>query len=177
MLSPENQTEILSMYFSKKMKIRAIARRIFECVGTVVELPQRLFDVVTAISGSGPAYFFLIFRALRDAGVNEGLPKAVAERLAVQTALGAACLADGLAGDLDTLMAQVASKGGTTEAALKVLAGRHLAEILQGGVAAATKRSKELSSSPHLFEAAGRSRSSHSGGAKGGGKIDPSGHK
>ena len=124
---------------------REAARQIFGCVGRVVELPERCFDAVTAISGSGPAYFFLIFRALRDAGVRQGLPKSVAEELAVQTAAGAAKLADGLGGDLDRLIAQVASKGGTTVAALKVFERRKLAAILQAGVASAAKRSKELS--------------------------------
>lgn len=124
---------------------RAAARQIFGCVGRVVELPERLFDAVTAISGSGPAYFFMIFRALRDAGVRQGLPKSVAEELAVQTAAGAACVADGLGEDLDRLIAQVASKGGTTEAALKVFERRKLSAILQAGVASAAKRSKELS--------------------------------
>jgi len=124
---------------------RDAARQVFGCVGRVVELPERLFDAVTAISGSGPAYFFLIFRALRDAGVRQGLPKSVAEELAVQTAAGAARLADGLGEDLDRLIAQVASKRGTTEAALKVFERRKLAAILQAGVASAAKRSKELS--------------------------------
>ncbi|MBI3087981.1 MAG: pyrroline-5-carboxylate reductase [Candidatus Omnitrophica bacterium] len=124
---------------------RVLARGIFECVGTVIELPERHFDAVTAISGSGPAYFFVIFRALRDAGVRQGLPKAAAERLAVQTALGSARLVEGLREDLDRLIAQVASKKGTTEAALKVLARRRLADVLQAGVSAAAQRSKELS--------------------------------
>jgi pyrroline-5-carboxylate reductase len=123
---------------------RAVARAIFQCVGEVVELPERLFDVVTAISGSGPAYFFLIFKALRDAGVKGGLPKAIAERLAVYTALGSVHLVCGLPDELESMIAQVASKKGTTEAALKVFQRRHLAEVLQAGVLAATKRSREL---------------------------------
>lgn len=124
---------------------RTLARAIFACVGEVVELPERLFDVVTAISGSGPAYFFAIFQALRDAGVRQGLPKAVAQRLAVRTALGSAQLVDRLREDVDALIAQVASKRGTTEAALKVFRQRHLARIIEAGVFAATRRSQELS--------------------------------
>jgi pyrroline-5-carboxylate reductase len=123
---------------------RAIAKEIFQCVGEVVELPERLFDVVTAISGSGPAYFFLIFKALRDAGVKGGLPQPIAERLAVHTALGSVHLVNGSTDDLESMMTQVASKKGTTEAALKVFARRRLAEILQAGVRAAARRSKEL---------------------------------
>ena len=124
---------------------RAIARDIFACVGEVVELPERLFDAVTAISGSGPAYFFLIFQALRDAGVRAGIPRAVAQRLAVQTALGSAQLVKGSTDELEALIMQVASKKGTTEAALKVLRRRDLAGTLHAGVLAAVKRSKELS--------------------------------
>jgi len=124
---------------------RALAKAIFHCVGEVVELPERLFDVVTAISGSGPAYFFLIFKALRDTGIEEGLPKPIAERLAVQTALGSARLASGSRDDLDGLIAQVASKKGTTEAALKVFHRKRLAAVLRAGILAAARRSKELS--------------------------------
>ncbi len=123
----------------------AIARAMFTCVGEIVELPERLFDVVTAVSGSGPAYFFLIFRALRDAGVRGGLPKAAAEQLAIRTALGSAELVERRHADLDTLIAQVASKRGTTEAALTVFQKFGLTRTIQAGVAAAARRSKELS--------------------------------
>lgn len=126
---------------------RALATAIFRCVGETVELPERLFDVVTAISGSGPAYFFLIFQALRDAGVRGGLPKVVAQRLAVRTALGSAQLVDYLGEDLETLIAQVASKKGTTEAALTVFRRRRLAQTIGAGVSAATRRSRQLSES------------------------------
>jgi pyrroline-5-carboxylate reductase len=124
---------------------RAAARQIFESVGRVVELPERLFDAVTAISGSGPAYFFLIFRSLRDAGVRQGLPKPLAQQLAVQTAAGAACIVDGLGEDLDRLMTQVASKGGTTEAALKVLGKRRVVAHFTEALRAAARRSRQLS--------------------------------
>ena len=123
---------------------RRLAKAILRCVGEVVELPERCFDAVTALSGSGPAYFFLIFRALRDAGVAEGLPRAVAQRLVIHTALGSARVAAQSAEELETMIAQVASKGGTTEAALKVLARRKLAQALQAGVHAARRRSQEL---------------------------------
>ncbi len=123
----------------------AVAQAIFRCVGDVVELPERLFDVVTAISGSGPAYFLLIFQALRDAGIRGGLPKKTAQRLAVQTALGSAQLASQIPEDLETLITRVASKKGTTEAALKVFARRRLTQILEEGVGAAVMRSRHLS--------------------------------
>ena len=136
-------------------KHTASASAIFSGVGKVVDVPERLFDAVTALSGSGPAYFFLVFRALREAGVRQGLSRDVAEQLVVQTALGSAQLTRHLlykktpevhGPALDELIRQVASKGGTTEAALKVFAKRRLSAILEAGVAAAARRSRELSS-------------------------------
>lgn len=124
---------------------RALAVAIFRSIGDIVELPERLFDVVTAISGSGPAYFFLILQALRDAGVRRGLPKPVAERLAVQTALGSVAVFRSAGEELEALIAQVASKRGTTEAALKVFRVRGLARLIDAAVGAAARRSKELS--------------------------------
>ena len=124
---------------------RALAKAICESVGEVVELPERLFDTVTAVSGSGPAYFFLIFQALRDAAVKSGVPKALAQQLVIQTAIGSTKLVDGSNGELETLIERVASKKGTTEAALRVFRQQGLSKILQAGVLAATKRSKELS--------------------------------
>ena len=132
-----------------------LAEAIFQCVGTAVRVPERQFDVVTALSGSGPAYFFLIVQALRDAGVRQGLSRDVAEQLVVQTALGSAKLTQHLlykktpeihGPALDELIRQVASKGGTTEAALKVFAKRRLSKILDEGVAAAARRSRQLAS-------------------------------
>ena len=123
---------------------RRLASAIFESVGEVVELPERSFDTVTAISGSGPAYFFLIFQALRDAGLAGGLSKAVAQRLAIQTALGSALLAKQSRDELETMIVQVASKKGTTEAALNIFRRRGLAKLIQAGVRAAARRSKEL---------------------------------
>jgi pyrroline-5-carboxylate reductase len=124
---------------------RSLAHAIFSSVGVVVHVPERMFDVVTAISGSGPAYFFLMFKALRDAGVRAGLPAPVAQQLAVRTALGSAQLVEETHADLGVLIKQVASKKGTTEAALRVFARKDLSGIIGAGVAAAAKRSRELS--------------------------------
>lgn len=124
---------------------RSLAHAVFASVGVVVHVPERMFDVVTAISGSGPAYFFLILKALRDAGVRAGLPPSVAQQLAVRTALGSAQLVERTSADLALLIKQVASKKGTTEAALKVFERRKLAGIIGAGVAAAATRSRELS--------------------------------
>jgi pyrroline-5-carboxylate reductase len=123
----------------------AVAKAIFRCVGEIVELPQRFFDVVTAFSGLEAESSAGLYRALRDAGVRHGLPAEIAQRLAVQTALGSAQLASHINEELETLIARVASKKGTTEAALKVFARRGLARIIQEGVAAAARRSHRLS--------------------------------
>ncbi|MBI2885184.1 MAG: pyrroline-5-carboxylate reductase [Candidatus Omnitrophica bacterium] len=122
----------------------AAASAIFQGVGEVVEVPERLLDAVTAISGSGPAYFFTVFQALREAGASLGLPGDVAERLAVHTALGSAKLALAAPGQLPALIARVASKKGTTEAALKMFRHRRLSSVIEDGVKAAARRSREL---------------------------------
>lgn len=124
---------------------RRLARAIFASVGEVVELPERLFDAVTAVSGSGPAYYFLVFKALEDAAMAQGVPADVARRLVLQTARGSALLVEGSADDLATLIGRVASKGGTTEAALRRFAELGVADGLQRGVEAAAARSRELS--------------------------------
>jgi len=157
---------------------RRLASAILACVGDVMELPERHFDAVTAISGSGPAYFFTIFHALREAGVRAGLPKDIAQRLAVQTALGSVQVVREVDDDLERLIAQVASKKGTTEAALNVFERMGLTRVIQAGVDAARKRSRELSSH-HLSPAAKGSLSSHLSGEDEprGGKIGPSGQR
>jgi len=123
---------------------RAVVRAIFGAVGEVVELPQRSLDAVTAVSGSGPAYVFLLAQMWEEAAVALGLPPSVAKRAVRQTLAGSVEL---LAGDRLSpreWIARVASKKGTTEAALRVLAqrgvGRHFAEALQ----AAARRSRAL---------------------------------
>ncbi|MBI4355138.1 MAG: pyrroline-5-carboxylate reductase [Candidatus Omnitrophica bacterium] len=125
-----------------------IAKRCFTTVGEVVEAPESAMDAVTAVSGSGPAYFFLLAAALAEAGVKVGLTKAIAEQLARQTAIGAAALLARTAEPAATLVKQVASKGGTTEAALKVLTKKQWQAIFIEAVKAAHKRAKELSWQP-----------------------------
>ncbi len=106
---------------------------------------EALLDVVTALSGSGPAYFFLLVEALEDAAVDQGLPRAVARRLAAQTCLGAGrmLVEDGEAPAL--LRERVTSPGGTTAAALDAFAQGGLRELVAAAVAAATRRGRELS--------------------------------
>ncbi|CAB4551453.1 unannotated protein [freshwater metagenome] len=122
----------------------AWAELILDAVGMVVRVPESQLDAVTAVSGSGPAYVFLIAEAMIDAGVIQGLDRATADALVRQTLLGSARLL--IDGDWDPaeLRARVASPGGTTEAALNVLQAGKLQATLIDAIAAATKRSQEL---------------------------------
>jgi pyrroline-5-carboxylate reductase len=119
------------------------AERILGAVGIVVRVPEPHLDAVTGLSGSGPAYVFLIAEALIDAGVLAGLPRPVAESLTRETLLGAATLmADGT--NPESLRAAVTSPGGTTAAGLHVLEQRGVRAALLDAVRAAAKRSREL---------------------------------
>jgi pyrroline-5-carboxylate reductase len=124
---------------------RERATRLIEAVGSVVWVgTEAHLDAVTAVSGSGPAYFFLLIELLEAAAIAEGLPPAVARRLAIDTAAGAAALAQSSADDPATLREQVTSQGGTTAAALAVLEAGNLRAIVARAVAAAARRSREL---------------------------------
>lgn len=108
---------------------------------------EKLMDAVTAVSGSGPAYVFLLIEELAKAGISHGLPPELAMNLARQTVIGSAALAADQADTAETLRKNVTSPGGTTEAALKVLmADDGLGQLLDRAVDAATKRSRALSS-------------------------------
>ncbi len=126
----------------------AVAGALFQGVGVTWEAPEEaLLDAVTGLSGSGPAYVFLLLEALVAAGEREGLPHDAAHRLACQTALGAAQLALGSERSPAELREQVTSPGGTTLAGLQRLDALGFREALGEAVAAATRRSKELGSS------------------------------
>ncbi|HKI64251.1 MAG TPA: pyrroline-5-carboxylate reductase [Burkholderiales bacterium] len=121
------------------------AAHILGAVGEVVWVEdEALLDPVTAVSGSGPAYVFWFIEQLAAAGVSLGLPQEVAARLALQTVLGAAKLAAQSGEAPGTLRERVTSKGGTTEAALRVFAEERLAERLMRALEAASRRGAEL---------------------------------
>jgi pyrroline-5-carboxylate reductase len=122
----------------------AEARRIFESIGTVVELPEYQLDAVTGLSGSGPMYIFQIIEGLSDAGVRVGLSRDVSTALTIQTVLGAAKMAEVLKTHPGILKDLVTSPGGTAIAALHSLERNRLRAILMDAVEVATARSKEL---------------------------------
>jgi len=117
---------------------------IFRAVGQAVIVPEGLMDAVTGLSGSGPAYGFLIIDALADAGVRVGLPRQIALQLAAQTMLGAAKMVIDTNSHPMQLRDMVTSPGGTTIAGLHVLEQRGVRGALIDAVLAATKRSEEL---------------------------------
>lgn len=120
------------------------AERLLGAVGEVVRVPERWMDAVTAVSGSGPAYLFYLMEQMIAAGVELGLSRPVARRLALATAAGAAALA-ARGEEPAALRAKVTSKGGATEAAFRVFEKARLGKTLRAGIHAAAKRSKELS--------------------------------
>ena len=102
-------------------------------------------DAVTAVSGGGPAYLFLLIEALAAAGAKAGLPEDLAERLARRTVIGAGMLADKSTERPQTLRQNVTSPGGTTQAALNVLmADAGIGALFEAAVSAAAERSREL---------------------------------
>jgi pyrroline-5-carboxylate reductase len=128
---------------------RERAAKVMGAAGTVVWIEdESLMDVVTALSGSGPAYFFLVAEAMAAAAVRLGLRRPDAQLLAIATLHGAGLMAHASAEPHESLLAglrdAVTSKGGTTEAALRVLEERGLQQTLFEAMAAATARSREL---------------------------------
>jgi pyrroline-5-carboxylate reductase len=113
-------------------------------VGIVVRVGEVALDAVTGLSGSGPAYVFLVAEALIEAGVLVGLPRATSSALATQTLLGAARLLDESEDGPEALRAAVTSPGGTTAAGLRALEERGVRAAFLDAVAAATERSRQL---------------------------------
>jgi pyrroline-5-carboxylate reductase len=124
---------------------RARAEAVMRASGEVVWVNDEAhMDAVTALSGSGPAYFFYLAELMAQAGVELGLEPDTARRLAVATLHGSGQLAHSSDGDLARLRAEVTSKGGTTEAALKVMSAEDLRGVVSRAMAAAAHRGAEL---------------------------------
>lgn len=121
-----------------------LAERVLGAVGTVVRVDEPMLDAVTGLSGSGPAYVFLLAEALIDGGERCGLPPTVVRDLVVQTVLGAATLLARDPAGPAALRAAVTSPGGTTEAAVAELRARGVPEAFAAAVEVATRRSREL---------------------------------
>jgi pyrroline-5-carboxylate reductase len=120
------------------------AESLLSAVGTVVRVTEPQLDAVTGLSGSGPAYVFLVVEALVEAGVLEGLSREVAMALAVQTVLGSARLLAERDEGPEALRAAVTSPGGTTAAGLRILEQRAVRAAIGDAVGAAAARSRQL---------------------------------
>jgi len=126
--------------------LREAVSRLFVCVGQIAWLANESdMNVVTALSGSGPAYFFYFMECLIDAGMALGLSEEIARKLTFQTALGAAQMVQHSNVKVGELRQKVTSKGGTTEQAINVLKDGKMAELLQAMLASATKHGQTLS--------------------------------
>ncbi len=124
---------------------REMTQNLMESAGEVIWLDKEsLLDVVTAVSGSGPAYFYYLIESLRNAGTRLGLPVDVAAKLALYTAYGASTMAVQSDLDVTELRHRVTTKGGTTEAALEQLNAGHFEQLIDSAINAATKRGQEL---------------------------------
>lgn len=120
------------------------AERLLSSVGIVERVPEQFIDAVTGVSGSGPAYLFLLAEAMIDAGVLVGLTRPMAERLVAQTLLGSATLLVESGDDAATLRAAVTSPGGTTAAAVRELERGGVRAAVLDAVVAARDRAGEL---------------------------------
>ncbi|MBN9183539.1 MAG: pyrroline-5-carboxylate reductase [Microbacterium sp.] len=121
-----------------------VVRRLFETVGVVVEVPEDRIDALSTISGSGPAYVFLLVEELTKAAVGKGFAESEARLMAEQTFIGAAALLDATREDPAELRRRVTSPKGTTERAIAVLQAAHLDEVFAEATDAALARAREL---------------------------------
>jgi pyrroline-5-carboxylate reductase len=122
----------------------AVARRVFETVGTVVEVPEAQIDALSTISGSGPAYFFLLVEEFTKAAVGKGFGERQARLMAEQTFIGAAALLEASGDDPAELRRRVTSPKGTTERAIAVLQEARIEEVFARATDAALERAREL---------------------------------
>ncbi|MDD4839060.1 MAG: pyrroline-5-carboxylate reductase [Clostridia bacterium] len=121
------------------------AKSLFSSVGEVVELDESLFDAVTSVSGSGPAYVYLFVKAMIDGGVEGGLSYDISKKLAIQTVIGSCEMLTASDKPIDDLVSAVCSKGGTTIEAINSFKADRLEDIVKSGMAKCKARSEELS--------------------------------
>jgi pyrroline-5-carboxylate reductase len=138
---------VTAIYTNSRLpeRYRRFAHQIFQAVGTTVDLrDEKQMDVITAVSGTGPAYFFAMMEGLRDAGMKLGLPRKLAEELMKQTVIGAADIVGQTGKTPEDLRSAVTSEKGTTWAAMNVFKERDFWKLMSEAVKAAAKRSHEL---------------------------------
>ena len=125
----------------------ALTEKLFGAVGQIVKVKEELLDVVTGLSGSGPAYVYLVVEAMADAGVLMGLPRDLSLKLAAQTVAGAAEMVLETGRHPAMLRDEVTSPGGTTIAGIEALEGGAVRSAFLSAVRAATERARELGAS------------------------------
>jgi pyrroline-5-carboxylate reductase len=143
MLVGKGTSAVAGGRFAGAGQVEAV-RALMESVGTAIVVAEKDMDAVTAVSGSGPAYIFLVAEAMTDAGVQLGLTRATAEQLAIGTIEGAATMLAAGENSPSELRANVTSPGGTTAAALRSLEENGLRKAFFRGLEACAERSKEL---------------------------------
>jgi len=136
---------ITCISFNSSVKNKDEIKDIFSGIGKVLEMEESLMDTVTAVSGSGPAYLFYLAEAMIEAAIDMGLDKKTARDLVAETLYGSSMLLRKEAGAASELIKKVASKGGTTESALKVFDEEALKSIIKRAMLRAKERSEELS--------------------------------
>jgi pyrroline-5-carboxylate reductase len=136
---------ITCVSYNSLVQMREEVKAVFSSIGKVLEVEEGSLDAVTALSGSGPAYLFYLADAMMSAGEKVGLDKATTNELVVQTLYGAAAFMKDSENSPEELIKKVASKGGTTEAALKVFSEMNFKMAVEEAIARAKQRSEELS--------------------------------
>jgi len=142
-LLKSGMTAVCRGRFSNK-RHEGIAVSIFESVGKVLKLPEKYFDIVTAVSGSGPAYGFYLAESMISAAKQLGLSEAVSQQLVRQTIYGTGSMLSKLDESPGILRAKITSPGGTTEQAIKVFERKHLIDGILKAIERARDRSREL---------------------------------
>lgn len=140
----ESVSSVTGGTFATRMHIKT-AKDIFSSFGDIVEIKEDLVDAITAVSGSGPAYFFYLVEALIEATKDLGLSGETAKSIVLKTLMGSGKLLEVLKEEPSALRARITSKGGTTEAALRVFESKNFKGIVKEAVRRAWDRSRELS--------------------------------
>ncbi len=136
--------ESLTAITSTDSEALALSHEIFSACGKAIELDESQFDLITALSGSGPAYFFLLMECIEAKALEKGISPELSKMIATQTACGAALLANQSEDSPGRLREKVTSKGGTTQAALESLEKDHIYDVFSKAFDAATQRSVDL---------------------------------